>query len=320
MQVNLKQPKVCLAIDLGGTKLEMGVVQEDGEILSLRRELLKLDLGKDYLIHSMITWAQEFITEYPQIIEIGISSCGPLDPIEGVLHDPTNLLTNGKGWGLVPLRAIIEGALAKKTYLDNDAACCVLAERYLGVGRIGPCTNLMVLTLGTGLGTGVICNGRLFRSGRNQHPEAGHMIIDFQNKDDPCACGVYGDAEAFLSGNHFSFRFNRQHHTSYSAQQIAELARKNNPEALSAFDYYAEVMAVALHNYCVMFCPEKIVFSGSFAATYDLFESKLKKQLEHLLARRRNIVPQVFCSELKNHACLLGAAFLCFKNEKFAHY
>ncbi len=310
MRVQSIESKICLAFDLGGTKLEVGVVRTTGEILNVRRELLNLELGKAHVLEQMITWGREYLVQYPEITEIGISSCGPLDPVNGVLLDPTNLLTGGKGWGSVPLRAILEEALARQTYLDNDAACCVLAERYLGAGRVDACANLMVLTLGTGLGTGILCNDVLFRSGRFRHPEAGHMIIAYDNVIDPCACGVYGDGEAFLSGTHFAKRFNRQHGTFYSARDITALARAGDLNAQAAFQFYARVMAVTLHNYCVIFCPERIVFGGSFAEAFDLFAPMLRAQLSTLLVRRQDIVPQLCASQLQNHACLLGAALL----------
>ncbi|HXW60491.1 MAG TPA: ROK family protein, partial [Myxococcota bacterium] len=159
IETNSQQKNPLLAFDLGGTKLEVGVVSQNGEILSAHRELLQLELGKDYVIETMVDWGKKYLEQYPEINAIGISSCGPLDPKKGLLLDATNLLTNGKGWGVVPLREIIATRLKKTTFFDNDAACSVLAERYLGAGRHDNCENLMVLTLGTGLGTGIICNG-----------------------------------------------------------------------------------------------------------------------------------------------------------------
>lgn len=306
---------LCLAMDLGGTKLELAVVDSEGEILALRKEILDLELGKNHVIEQMTRWSLDLIRDFPAVKFVGISSCGPLDPINGVLHDATNLLTDGKGWGIVPLRAILETNLGLPTYLDNDAACCALAERWLGVGHKQQTSNMMVLTLGTGLGTGIICNGELFRSGGFRHPEAGHTIIAFDEEDYACACGVRGDSEAYLSGMNFTKYYNAQHKLSLTAREITALARSGDAKAQAAFKVYARAMAATLHNYCVIFCPEWIVFSGSFSEAFDIFAPSVRNQLERLLSRRKDIVPQLIVSELQNHSCLLGAAYLCFADK-----
>jgi glucokinase len=310
--MNSSQRKICLALDLGGTKLELAVVNADGEILTVRKEILNLELGKEKVIAQMARWGLDLIRDYPAVESVGISSCGPLDPKNGLLLDATNLLTEGKGWGIVPLRDILQEKFGRPTYLDNDAACCVLAERWLGIGRRRDCENLMVLTLGTGLGTGIICNGQLFRSGRFRHPEAGHTIIAYNDESHPWSCGVNGDSEAFLSGMHFTKSYNEKHKLNWTAKEITARARSGDPNAYAAFVSYARVMAATLHNYCVIFCPEWIVFSGSFAEAFDIFAPLVRKELATLLVRRQDIIPELCVSNLENHSCLLGAASLCF--------
>lgn len=299
-------------MDIGGTKIELAIVNSEGKILSLRRELLHLETGKDKVLESILQYAADMLLDFPKARSIGISSCGPLDPVKGLLLDATNLLTNGQGWGIVPLRDIVKEKFKLPTHLDNDAACCVLAERWLGVGKERHVQNLMVLTLGTGLGTGIICNGQLFRSGRFLHPEAGHTIVSFQDTEHHCGCGVYGDSEVFLSGMNFAKNFNAKCQNTFSAKEIVELARSGDRSAKEAFEQYAKIMAVTLHNYCVIFGPECIVFGGSFAEAFDLFAPKALNQLETLLARRKSLVPELRKSKLENHSCLLGAASLCY--------
>lgn len=304
--------KICLAMDLGGTKLELAIVNARGEILALRKHLLDLQLGKDGVLQQLADWGMELIRDFPQVQSVGVSSCGPLDPVRGLLLDATNLLTDGKGWGVVPLREYLAEHFSRPTYLDNDAACSALAERWLGVAKKKQTENFMVLTLGTGLGAGIVCNGELFRSGRFRHPESGHTIVDYKNTISTCSCGVSGDSESFLSGSNFAKHFNERYHTSYSAKEIASLARTGDARALTAFETYAEVMAATLHNYAVIFCPEWIFFSGSFAETFDIFSERTHQRLTQLLQRNKDIIPQLCVSELENHSCLLGAASLCF--------
>lgn len=298
----------CLAYDLGGTKVEIGVVDAAGQILAIRKELLDLELGCERVIEQLINWGRALIREYPAISAVGVSSCGPLDPHTGELHDPTNLLTNGKGWGTVALGAMLQKAFEVPVRVDNDAACAVLAERWKGAAQ--NYENALVVSLGTGLGVGIICNGTLVRAGRNLHPEAGHIIIAAGDKKYPCACGVSGDAEAFLSGKNFVLRFNTNRAAPLDGAQITARARAHDPEALAAFATFSEAMAITLHNYCVMFCPEVIIFAGSFAEAFDVFAPQTETRLRELLSRRQNLMPKLCASPLANHAGLLGAAYV----------
>ncbi|MBP6218871.1 MAG: ROK family protein [Oligoflexales bacterium] len=307
--------KLCLAFDLGGTKLEVGLVSDRGHILETFREKLVLEHGKEGLFSLMTRVGQTLLEKYPEIEAVGISSCGPLDVRRGLLLDPTNLMSDGKGWGTIEIVKILSQSLQRTVYLQNDAACSALAERWLGLGKENDADNLVVLTLGTGLGVGVIVNKQLFCGGRFLHPEAGHIIISHRDKERACACGVSGDAEAYLSGKHFEDHFNALHKRNempISAGAITELARKGDPAAKKAFAEYAEVMASAIHNYCVIFYPELIVFGGSFAESFDQFSEQTMTHLKSLLKRRPEIVPQLKASTLQNHSSLLGAASLCF--------
>ena len=110
----------------------------------------------------------------------------------------------------------------------------------------------------------------------------------------------------------FAKHFNEKHGTSYDAKELVELARSGDAKVLARFDTFAEVMAAVLHNYCVLFCPEWIIFCGSFAGAYDLFAPKMQEVLAQSMRRRMDIFPQICVSHLENHACLLGAASLCF--------
>jgi predicted NBD/HSP70 family sugar kinase len=175
----------------------------------------------------------------------------------------------------------------------------------------------MILTLGTGLGTAVISNGELVRAGRHLHTEAGHIIIRQGDHTAPCGCGNLGCSEAFLSGRSFTRR-NRPHFArpELTAVDIAEMARKGDPRALAAFEEYAELMAIAIQNYVVIYCPEIIVLTGSFAATADLFLPATREHLKRLLKRRRkgiDLMPKLAVSSLDNRAGLLGGAFVAFQ-------
>jgi glucokinase len=196
--------------------------------------------------------------------------------------------------------------------LENDAAAAVLAEHWIGAAK--NYKNAMVLTLGTGLGTGIICNGALVRAGRGLHPEAGHLIVRHGDQSAPCGCGNLGCAEAFLSGRNFGRRAKQKFADSeLTSKDIADLARKKDPRALAAFEEYSQIMATTIHNYVRIYCPEIIVFTGSFADAADLFIPHTERYLAERLAREVELLPKLAISTLNNEAGLIGGAYVAFQ-------
>lgn len=304
-----------LSYDLGGTKVAVGVVNSRGRVLEEIREPIVLQKGKEGVIKHLTLLGKHFLSKYPEIKRIGIASAGPLDPVKGLLLDPTNFVGPKGSWGIVPLAKIMKTKLKRPVYLDNDAAAAILAEKWVGAGK--KYKNLMILTLGTGLGTGIICNGKLVRAGRQLHPEAGHIILRYNDLTAPCGCGNLGCAEAYLSGRHFARRARQRYaNPELTAKDISDLARQKDPRALAAFDEYAEMMAVAIQNYARVFCPEIIIFAGSFAASADLFLEKTHKHLENLLGHERkgiNLMPKLKVSTLENNSGLIGGAYVALQ-------
>ncbi len=307
--------EVVLAYDLGGTKIAVGVVDEDGKILAFHREAAFIKQGKKATLNQLIRLGNEMIKKFPAIEAVGIASAGPLDPVKGILLDPTNFSGPEGHWGKVPLAEILAKGLKKEVVLENDAAAAILAEIWKGLSK--GTQNAMILTLGTGLGTAVVANGELVRGGRHQHTEAGHLIIRAGDTSAPCGCGQLGCAEAYLSGRSFAYRGRKRLGIDIiDAPQIAARAREGDRAALALFEEYAENLAVTLHNYVMLFYPETVVFTGSFAAAHDLFLKNAEKKLAKLLARRNevmNLQPKLVISKLENQAGLLGGAYVALR-------
>jgi glucokinase len=304
--------KKVLAYDLGGTKVAVGIVSDRGKVLEEIRVPVMIDQGKKALIAQLADLGRQLISNHRGIRMAGFASAGPLDAESGVLLDPTNFSTGGKNWGKFPIAPLLSQKLGIPVRLENDAAAAILAEHWVGAAR--KFKNAMILTLGTGLGTGILVDGKLVRAGQGQHPEAGHLILDYNDQSAPCGCGNLGCAEAFLSGRSFGRRARaRFGNAQLNAKDVAELARKRDPRALAAFEEYSRVMAIALHNYSVIYAPEIVVFTGSFADASDLFLDATRRHLEHLLARRRvgvDLLPELAISDLENRAGLIGGAYV----------
>lgn len=312
-----KVPKtVVLSYDLGGTKVSVGAVDSSGKVLREIRVPVVAKEGKKAFFRQLIDLGNSVLQEFPQIKKIGFASAGPLHPERGVLLDPTNLAPAHENWKNIPLTKTLQNAFKMPVTLENDAAAAILAEHWIGAAR--RTQNAMILTLGTGLGTGVIANGNLVRAGRGLHTEAGHIILNSDDRTALCGCGNYGCAEVYLSGNGFTKRaalFLKI--PKVSALQVAEFARdgksKHHKQAKKCFDDYAIHMATALHNYAVIYAPEIVILTGSFANASDLFLAQTEHELEKLLRRRRNgydFLPRIKTSELDNQAGLIGGAYV----------
>lgn len=315
----LKKPKSdkVLAYDLGGTKVHVAVIDRNGKILADVRVPVAVELGKTGVIRQLGALGRKFLETYPEIKQVGIAAPGPLIPDEGVLLDPTNLSNpkeKGKGWGKVQITRLLEKELGRPVTLENDAAAAMLAERWKG--RAKGFENSMILTLGTGLGAGVIVNGKLLRAGRGLHPEAGHIVIRSGDDTAPCGCGNSGCAEGYLAGRAFGRRNEtRFPGKTHDAKSITALARKGDKKAIEAFDEYADLMSAAINNYVSLYSPEIVIFAGSFSSAAPLFIPKTKKHLKKRLERRRvgvDLFPQLAVSSLDNAAGVLGGAYVAF--------
>lgn len=301
---------------MGGTKIAVAVIDERGRILESHRESVELRGGASSLITQFARLGRPLIEKY-KLKKGAIASAGPLDPIQGLLLNPTNLKTLGHEWGVVPLIKEVEKKLKIKMQLENDAAAAALAEQWIGVGRAHQ--NITVVTLGTGVGVGVITNGQLVRSGRHLHTEAGHITIDYQDQTWLCGCGNYGCAEAFLSGSnftrHLALEWTEPHLT---GEELVNRARRGDGRVISEFFTYGKRLASFLYSLTVTFSPEKIILSGGFSHSTDLFLSTCEVRLAELLRTRRHgldLLPQILISKFRDEAGLIGAAVVSLQKQ-----
>lgn len=316
-----KALREVLAYDLGGTKVAVGVVDETGRVLAAEEVPVLIEKGKKAVLNQLCQLGKKFVKKFNKVEKIGIASAGPLHAPSGTLLDPTNFTSKKGSWGRVPLAKIIEKELGLPTFLENDAAAAILAEHWVGEAK--KVNNAIILTLGTGLGTGIIVNGKLVTAGRGLHPEAGHIIINFQEPEILCGCGNYGCSEAYLSGKGFARWASRCLKENLSGKDLAALARKEKGrgkgETKDLFEIYGEILAVAIHNFVTIYAPEVVILAGSFSAAADLFLPATRNSLKVLLGRRcqaLSLMPKIVVSKLKNQSGLIGGAYVAFHSSK----
>ena len=303
-----------LCFDLGGTKLRAAHVDRKGRILAHAVLPVRQHEGYDGLVR-LFKETADLLPKVP-FSQVAVASAGPLHPDKGILLDPTNFFTDEASWGVLPLKASLRKVFRKPVWLENDAAAAVLGERWKG-GH-GRTKNIVAMTLGTGVGVGVLCDDQLVRAGRGLHPEAGHIPLDINAKDYPCGCGANGCIEAFLAGSHFARRLSRlkskgRGHHKLSGQEAVALAKAGDRQVQEAFRAYGRHLAAAIRILCVMFAPEVVVISGGFSHAASLFLPETQAVLPELMERYRegiDLLPEIRVSRLQDDAGILGAAFL----------
>jgi len=272
-----------IGVDLGGTKVAVGRVR-DGEVEQLVKHRVPSNEDKVTVLGVVMDAVAEVMR--PEVTAIGCGVPSVVDVAEGIVREVGNI----PSWKAVPLKAEVEARFGLPAAIDNDANVFALGEYVFGAGRGR--RHLVGMTLGTGLGTGVVMDGRLLH-GAN------------------CGVGELGKTahkKLLLQGWCASPYFPREWGS--SADELHQRAREGDEESLRAFDAYGQELSAAIMLALYAYDPEIIVLGGSISTAFDLFERGMKRGLEsfaypHILERAA-IVP----SELE-HAAVLGAAALC---------
>ena len=313
--------RYIVGIDLGGTNIVSGCVAEDGSALhGVRSVATGAEEGPDAVVDRIIAAARESIAETQaaipdlELIGAGIGAPGPLDTRSGVV-----LLTPNLGWVNMPLRQRLQDGLGLRTALDNDANCAVLGEWWRGAAR-GTRTTVG-LTIGTGIGGGIIIDGRLFHGTSDIAGEVGHMTIDANGRR--CKCGNYGCIEAYASGPNIALRAVEALESgaesvlpSYvggdfrriTAQTVYQAAQAGDELALEVVRDTAKFLGAAVASLINIFNPEAIVIVGGVTlAGENLFEP-LRREVSRRAFKPAVQVCRIVPGELTGVAGVYGAA------------
>ena len=310
-----------LGFDIGGTKCAALVAEWDGEnVRVLDKVRLKTDtsIPASEMIHRLIDAADGILTKKPEAI--GISSGGPLDSERGVIMSPPNL----PGWDNVEIVGMMEGHYGVKARLLNDANACAVAEWKFGAGR--GTKNMVFLTFGTGLGAGLILDGRLYNGTNGNAGEVGHVRLD---EDGPVGFGKAGSFEGFCSGggiarlawkmaldgvkNNTPPAYYREGMTQsdVSAMTVAEAAKQGDVTALLVYRISAERLGRGLAIIVDVLNPERIVIGSVFARSQELFldtmQAVLKEEALSCALDVCSVVPAQLGDSVGDYAAIAAA-------------
>jgi len=291
--------KVTLAIDLGGTNTKMGLVDSDLNLIAEKSILTLGKLGPEQATAQWISTALEWKKNHSLDL-IGIGSPGPLDSDKGIILTTPNL----SSWANFPITKTLSDKLGVPCFIENDANCAVL-------GEFAQCKipDLVMITLGTGVGCGVISDGNLIRGVKGLGVEAGHTVID---PNGPlCGCGRHGCLEAFVGGRLFVAKYNEKSKDKIPelhAHLIFERAKKGDAIAQDLVYSWTKHLAIGVGNFINIFNPSRVTLTGGLSAAYH----EIKTTFNEILLRE-SFEPSLKCcevvvSQLQERAAILGAA------------
>lgn len=296
-----------IGFDIGGTKCAVCIGQEtDGNLQILDKRMIPTDhnVSPYEMIERMCALAEEMTDD---IDCIGISCGGPLNSKKGIIQSPPNL----PGWDDVKIVEYLENKYGCKAYLQNDANACAVAEWKYGAGK--GCENMIFLTFGTGLGAGLILDGKLYAGTSDMAGECGHMRI---SEYGPVGFGKTGSFEGFCSGGGIaqlgqimareslqmgkpvSYCAEMNQLDTITAKSIAECANNGCEDAKRVFEVCGEKLGYGLSILIDILNPEKIVLGSIF------------QRSEHLLRESMDRVINRECLEASSSVCQIVPALL----------
>jgi glucokinase len=307
-----------IGIDVGGTKVLGGVVTESGEILTTARRDTPREGGRA-LTQAIADVANELSREF-QVESIGVSAAGFISSDRQTILATPNIA----GWNGVNLDKELTEILGKRIVLENDANAAAWGEFKFGAGRGRK--DLMLLTLGTGVGGGLILNGALFRGAFGIGAELGHLRIVPDGH--LCGCGMRGCLEQYASGSAL-LRHAREAISAspdiarnllsrgdgtldgLRGQHITEAAREGDPVALAAFNTLASYLGAGIASLCAVIDPSCIVLGGGVIDAGELFLGPTREAALRLIPfSGKHPYPEIVPAELGNSAGLVGVADL----------
>src|SRR5216684_4194049 len=313
-----------IGVDVGGTKVAAGLVNSSGEITHQMRVPMVAEDAVAGLaavisaIDSVIAAAKLEPNIQGSISGIGICAPGPLDPRTGVVINPPNL----PGWRNFPLAAEISKAYRLPVRVDNDGNAAALAEALWGVGR--GYRNVFCTTLGTGIGTGIVFDRRIYHGRTGSAGEGGHMSIDYHGPR--CGCGKLGCIEAHASGPAIARRASEKiaagRHsvilelaggkpTRITGEMVGRAYAAGDPLAKELLQETATFLAIWLGNIVDLLDPDVLIIGGGVASLLQPFFPEIRDQLPRWCVNPHCLEIPLVTAHYGSDAGIAGGAALC---------
>lgn len=308
-----------LGIDLGGTNIAVGLTDDNGALLCRHSNPTGVGRGRETILADICRTAVEVCEKYgistKEVQSIGIGVPGSVNKAECKMVFGTNL-----GINQVRFEPVFRPAFSCPVYIDNDANCAALGECYGGAG-VG-CDSMIMVTLGTGIGGGLVFGGRIFSGCGDVAGEIGHMII--QVNGEPCNCGKRGCWESYASATGLIRQIKQvmREHPESLLHQVAEeqggisalnlfLARdRGDAAAQELFDRYVTYLAVGIGNLVAIVQPDRIVVGGGIAGQGEKLLGPVRELVYRDLMKAEGRETEIVAATAGNDAGIIGAAML----------
>lgn len=287
--------------DIGGTNIAAGVIDENDRLITKGSVKFPRGEGTEAVIAACEALYRQILGQAgiaeSEIAGVGVAVPGSVSPETGVVIDAHNL-----GFHHTPLAAMLSDKLHKSVNLINDADAATLAEHR--IGSLKGTRTAMMITIGTGIGGGLILNSELFRGGRGNGTEPGHMVL--RNGGRHCSCGIDGCAETYCSATRLGkdgAAFGKA-----SAKDVVEAAKQGNEEALTLFRQYIDDFGSYIASIINLLDPERIAIGGGVSGAGSFLLDPLRKDVERKCFFET--CPEIVVASAGNDAGIVGAGLI----------
>lgn len=306
--------------DLGGTKIELGLVSPQNQIVARKRIATQHQRGAHDLVERIAACVAELTVQAPpgeRIVALGICTPGPVDSLNGVLLDPPNI----HGLHHTPLGHMLSQRLGMPAKIEHDAKAAALGEYYYGAGRGTP--SMIYVIVGTGVGAAIIIDGQVYRGMHNFAGEFGHTMLEYNGE--LCSCGNRGCVETLISGPWLARRYEmalqqesmsdapgeeRRSISPMTGETVALLARQGDPCALQVIGNAGDALGTAIATLAMIVDIELFVVGGSVAKCGDLLLEPARRAVPHHAHASVAANIQIMQNQLDVDAPILGCAWL----------
>ena len=297
-----------IGIDLGGTNIAVGVCDESGNILYCTSAKTNAAQPFEGLVsdiaNAVLLLLKAHSLTMSDIAAVGMGTPSCIDPKSGLLVNANNL-----GWRNVPLYDEMKKHFDVPVFIQNDAACAVLGEMKLGAAK--GFENVLMVTLGTGVGGGIILYSRLWNGCDNMGAEIGHTKLVFGGRK--CSCGQRGCLEQYASATALIRQYNEvSDEMVASAKEVFDRADSVEALAKKVVEQYISYLSAGLSTLIAVFRPQLILIGGGVSARGEKLLSPLREQLmQDTFSADLIGIPEIRAAALGNDAGIIGAAMLC---------
>ncbi|MGE3610172.1 MAG: ROK family protein [Bacteriovoracaceae bacterium] len=304
----MKNEQLAFGIDIGGTNTKIGLLNSKGELLNFKTLPSLHAEDPTPFIEQIYRECSEILNSnslsFKNILGLGVGA--PMaNYFSGRIESAPNL-----GWKNVALKNIFEEIFNVKTFIENDANLAALGEKKWGAGK--SMSDFILITLGTGVGSGLILENKLYRGHNGLGGEGGHILIPSESER-PCSCGGINHLESFLSAKGIKKTITELIHEEWSIEKLGQLYKNNDPKALLIMNKITDQLVSGLMSMSVLFAPEAFIIGGGVSKLgkdFDkLIEKKLNEKIHFSLKGKIQVLPASVSAE---QGAIFGGAAMVF--------